>query len=89
MQAVLLFPSVHQVLRAEKVLGKAGVAGSLIPVPRQLSSDCGMAWSLAPELVETALATLKAAGLWPETGWAETEDGWSPLDLDGAIAPKP
>lgn len=83
MRAVLLFPSIHQVLRAEKVLGTAGVAGSLIPVPRQLSSDCGMAWSLVPDQVEAALTALQAANLWPETAWVETERGWAPLELDG------
>jgi hypothetical protein len=30
-------------MRAEKVLGQAGLAVKLIPTPRELSSDCGIA----------------------------------------------
>jgi len=39
---VILY-SIHNVLKAEKVLKKANVHFDLIPVPRGLSSDCGMA----------------------------------------------
>jgi hypothetical protein len=38
---VVLFHSVHGALGAERLLGAAGVAHKLIPVPRHLSSDCG------------------------------------------------
>jgi len=41
--AVVLFHSTAHALRAEKVLGQAGVKIKMIPTPRQLSSDCGMA----------------------------------------------
>jgi hypothetical protein len=39
---VILFPSVHHVLRAEKLLKEAGLPCKLIPIPRNLSSDCGV-----------------------------------------------
>lgn len=38
---VVLFHSVQGALGAEKRLAGAGVAHKLIPVPRQLSSNCG------------------------------------------------
>ena len=38
---VVLFQSVQGALRAEKILVGAGIAHKLIPVPRQLSSNCG------------------------------------------------
>jgi hypothetical protein len=37
----LLFHTIHDVLKAEKALKQMGVALELIPVPRNLSSDCG------------------------------------------------
>lgn len=37
----MLFHSVQGALGAEKVLAAAGIKYKLIPVPRQLSSDCG------------------------------------------------
>ena len=41
--SVALFDSTSHVLRSEKLLGLAGVRVKMIPTPRQLSSDCGMA----------------------------------------------
>jgi len=40
---VVLFHSTTHALRAEKVAKAAGLTIKLIPVPRQLSSDCGVA----------------------------------------------
>jgi hypothetical protein len=41
--SVVLFHSTAHAIRAEKVLEEAGLAIKMIPTPRQLSSDCGMA----------------------------------------------
>ena len=41
--SVVLFYSTAHALRAEKVLQRAGIRTKMIPTPRQLSSDCGMA----------------------------------------------
>lgn len=40
---VLLFPSIHDVVRAERAFQRAGLWCDMVPVPRQLSSECGMA----------------------------------------------
>lgn len=39
---VLLVPSAQHAVRAEKMLIDAGLACKLIPVPRQIASDCGV-----------------------------------------------
>jgi hypothetical protein len=39
---VVLFQSISGALRAEKLLKKEGIEYKLIPVPRHLSSDCGV-----------------------------------------------
>jgi len=39
---VVLFDSTSAVLAAERLLKKAGVPFKIIPVPRHLSSDCGV-----------------------------------------------
>jgi hypothetical protein len=41
--SVLLFHSTAHAIRAERVLEGAGFRIKMIPTPRQLSSDCGMA----------------------------------------------
>lgn len=42
-QGVVLFHTTTSALRAEKILQKAGLSVKLIPTPRELSSDCGIA----------------------------------------------
>ena len=39
---ILIFHSIHRVMRAEKELKAAGIDVRLLPVPRELSSDCGL-----------------------------------------------
>lgn len=56
---VVLFHTTSAALRAERLVKQAGLAHKLIPVPRQLSSDCGISlrfeWPQAIE-IEQALA---------------------------------
>ena len=56
---VAIFHSIHRVMQAEKVLKEKQARILLIPVPRQLSADCGLAIRYAAgdrELVEALLA---------------------------------
>ncbi|MBP6940689.1 MAG: DUF3343 domain-containing protein [Syntrophorhabdaceae bacterium] len=46
----LIFYSIHDVLKAEKALKGRDVAIELVPVPRNLSSDCGMCIKLNGDL---------------------------------------
>ncbi|MCK4413887.1 MAG: DUF3343 domain-containing protein [Candidatus Eisenbacteria sp.] len=46
-RAVVLFHTSSHALRAEALLAARGVAAKLIPVPRQLSSDCGVCLRIA------------------------------------------
>jgi hypothetical protein len=39
---VALFHSVSHVIKAEKILKQAGIPHKVIPVPRIISSDCGV-----------------------------------------------
>jgi hypothetical protein len=59
--AVILFHSTSYALRAERVLAQAGIGCKLIPVPRHLSSDCGVCVRVERPDRETALAALEAA----------------------------
>ncbi len=42
-QGVVLFHTTSAALRAEKILTKASLKVKLVPTPRELSSDCGIA----------------------------------------------
>ena len=59
MKCVLLFSSIHQVMRTEKLLKENGLEVDLIPVPREISSDCGIAVEISTESEEKALFILK------------------------------
>jgi hypothetical protein len=59
--AVLLVYSTNYALRAERVLGRAGIPCKLIPVPRHLSSDCGVCVRIERANREAALQALEAA----------------------------
>jgi hypothetical protein len=59
--AVFLVYSTSYALRAEKVLQKVGIVCKLIPVPRHLSSDCGVCIRVDQADQETALHALEAA----------------------------
>jgi len=60
---LLTFPSTFYALRAEKAIQAAGLEGRLIPMPRELSSLCGLALELAPEITEQTLTLLKDNGI--------------------------
>ncbi len=60
---VCLFYSSSMALRAEKVLKKAGFAVKLIPTPRQLSSDCGIALQFNWEEREQVREVLRQSGV--------------------------
>jgi hypothetical protein len=46
----LLFNTIHDVLKVDKILKKEKVHFELVPVPRNLSSDCGMCVKLEDNL---------------------------------------
>ena len=46
-QAVVLFHTSNHAFRAEKLVSAQGLACRLVPVPRHLSSDCGVCLRIA------------------------------------------
>lgn len=63
MYTVILVPSTSHAIRAEKILREAGVECKLIPVPRHLSSDCGVCVRIPRLAREAACAALDHARL--------------------------
>jgi hypothetical protein len=65
--AVILFPSVSHALMAEKILKEQGIAHKLIPVPRQISSDCGVCLRVEMGHWDAAAAALSGRVIWEKT----------------------
>ena len=58
---VILVYSTSYAIRAEKILHRAGIQSKLIPVPRHLSSNCGVCVRIERTDKETAQKALEAA----------------------------
>jgi hypothetical protein len=61
--AVILVYSTSHALRLEKLLQGEGITCKLIPVPRQVSSDCGVCVRVLRPDLPAARRTVDAAGL--------------------------
>jgi len=60
---VVLVYSTSYAIRAEKVLARAGIDCKLIPVPRHLSSDCGVCVRVQRADREAARQALEEVGM--------------------------
>lgn len=61
---ILTFHSVHAAIRAERILKASGRSPELIPVPREIASDCGFCI-----LLDGAEGTISATELECEAVW--------------------
>ncbi len=77
MKIICIFPSIHFVLKAEKHLKASGLQPDLVPVPKEISGDCGMAL----ELEEKDLPQIKGLPpeLKPEAIYLRTSKGFQKL----------
>jgi len=78
--AIATFNSTHLVLKAEKILKEAGVEGvRLVPVPSQVSSDCGVTIRFPAAETARAVALLRPLADGLEGFFVESGGGWQPL----------
>jgi hypothetical protein len=70
-QAVFLFRTTTSAIRAEKVLKKAGLEVKLVPTPRELSSDCGIALQIVSAQAEQGARLLVEVKVEAELRWVE------------------
>lgn len=59
--AVILVYSTSHAMRIEKLLAEQGITCKLIPVPRQISSDCGVCIRIARDQSEAARKVVQDA----------------------------
>ena len=68
---IAIFHSIHRVMKAEKVLKGEKLEILLIPVPRQLTSECGLAIRFSLELRKQVEEALSAAGVRVAEVWLQ------------------
>lgn len=56
---VVSFASTFDAMEAERLCQEADVAGRIIPLPVEIDSECGLAWSMPAD--DAALAAFHAA----------------------------
>jgi len=70
---IITFHTPTAAMGMEIACGKAGLPGRLIPVPREITAGCGMAWSAPPEARADLEAFVQQEHI--------TTDGWYELNL--------
>lgn len=65
MQYIILFKNIREVIKAEKICGETGVKTTIIPVPSNLSSECGMALLSDDNNIEAVKSSLSKINLTP------------------------
>ncbi len=80
---VAIFNNIHRVMKAEKVLKEKRLNMLLIPAPRALKSDCGLAIRY-DEADSTAIeGALREAGLAPEEIYRKDGEEFIRIDNTG------
>lgn len=65
-KTLLLFNSVHEVLAAERRLREIGAQIDVVPVPKELSSNCGVALEVVQEDLKVTVDLLERESLKPQ-----------------------
>lgn len=70
---IITFHTTTAAMGMEIACSRAGLPGRLIPVPREITAGCGMAWSAPPEARADLEAFVQQESI--------TTDGWYELTL--------
>lgn len=79
---LVVFPTTHLTLKAEKVLKGAGISHRTILKPRKISSDCGLAIQLRPGDMGRAAAAFEGADDIPAAFYRSEEDQYCEVVRD-------
>ncbi len=70
LRLIVTFHTTTAAIALEKTCAEKGVSGRLIPVPRDITAGCGMAWSAPPEARKAIEQAAREAGIKTD-GWYE------------------
>lgn len=62
---IVSFYSTHDAMAFEEYCHEHSIAGRLIPLPREISAGCGLAWSTTPD-EESMQKLLHSVGIVPQ-----------------------
>jgi hypothetical protein len=64
---IITFSTTSAAMAMDRLAGELGLPGRLIPVPREITAGCGLAWKAEPEDEEKLTRQLKENSLRWET----------------------
>jgi len=70
LKLIVTFYTTTSAMAMEKVCTEKGIPGRLIPVPREITANCGMSWCAPVEAKPILEMTAKEAGIETD-GWYE------------------
>lgn len=70
LRMVMTFHTTTEAMAAEKQFQEWGISGRMIPVPREITAGCGLAWSAPAESRELLLKMVKKSEIKYEA-WRE------------------
>ena len=73
-QLLAVFNSAHRVMKAESILKKCRLAILLIPAPRALSTDCGLAIRYNIDMFDIVFQSLASEKLLPTSIYRKESD---------------
>lgn len=79
---VAIFNSVHRVMEAERLLKDKHLKMLLIPAPRALAADCGLAIRYAQDVRGEVEAVLAEAGLLPRELYRKSGENYEKVEGD-------
>ncbi len=85
---VAIFNNIHRVMKAEKLLKERRIGILLIPAPRLLRSDCGLAIRYEESSRESVERCLSEEGLLPEETYRRSGEGFVLIGKHG-VGPSP
>ena len=62
-RVVFTFHTTTDAMAMESLCKEKNLGGRMIPVPGEITADCGLAWCAEPQLEEVLLSALNTAGI--------------------------
>jgi len=62
-EAVIIFRSTHDVIKAKSELERVCIAHEVIPTPKEISSECGMALRVDKHFLDQVVEIFRSRGI--------------------------
>ena len=79
---VAIFNSIHRVMEAERLLKDKHLKMQLIPAPRALAADCGLAIRYAEDVRSDVEAALSEVGLMPRDLYRKSGETFEKIERE-------